>query len=62
MAKYIRGAACDQPMLLPPSVDDYVSEGSPLRALDAFVDSLFSLHSNAGIARRKARLLVVSKR
>ena len=40
MAKYIRGVDRNQPMLLPSAVDDYISEESPLRALDAFVDTL----------------------
>lgn len=40
MAKYIRSADRSQPMLLPAAVDDYVPRDSPLRALDAFVDSL----------------------
>lgn len=40
MAQYIRGIDRDQPMLLPATVDDYISRDSPLRALDAFVDSL----------------------
>lgn len=40
MAKYIRGVDRDQPMLLPTTVDDYIGEGSSLRALDVFVDSL----------------------
>jgi len=40
MAQYIEGTDRCQPMLLPPAVDDYVSPASPVRAIDAFVDSL----------------------
>ncbi len=40
MAQYIGGTERYQPMLLPAAVDDYVSSASPVRAIDAFVDSL----------------------
>ena len=30
----------DQTMLLPPRLDDYVSKDNPVRALDAFVETL----------------------
>jgi transposase len=40
MAEYIEGSDRYQPMLLPAAVDDYVSSASPVRAIDAFVDSL----------------------
>jgi transposase len=40
MAQYIEGTDRYQPMLLPAAVDDYVSAASPVRAIDAFVDSL----------------------
>jgi len=40
MARYIEGADRYQPMLLPAAVDDYISPASPVRAIDAFVDSL----------------------
>jgi transposase len=40
MAQYIEGTDRYQPMLLPTAVDDYVSSASPVRAIDAFVDSL----------------------
>ena len=40
MAQYIPGTDRHQSMLLPAAVDDYIPEESPLRALDAFVDSL----------------------
>jgi len=40
MAQYIEGSDRYQPMLLPAAVDDYVSSASPVRAIDAFVDSL----------------------
>jgi transposase len=40
MARYIEGSDRHQPMLLPAAVDDYVSSASPVRAIDAFVDSL----------------------
>ena len=37
---YKNGLARDQGMLLPPCVDDYVSADNPVRAIDAFVESL----------------------
>ena len=40
MAPYIEGTDRCQPMLLPAAVDDYISPASPVRAIDAFVDSL----------------------
>jgi len=40
MVHYIERADRYQPMLLPAAVDDYVSSASPVRAIDAFVDSL----------------------
>ena len=40
MARYIEGTDRYQPMLLPTAVDDYISPASPVRAIDAFVDSL----------------------
>lgn len=40
MAQYVEGDDRQQPMLLPAAIDDYVSKASPVRAIDAFVDSL----------------------
>jgi transposase len=40
MAQSIEGSDRHQPMLLPAAVDDCVSSASPVRAIDAFVDSL----------------------
>lgn len=40
MAQYIEGSDRYQPMLLPAAVDDYISPASPVRAIDAFVESL----------------------
>ncbi len=40
MAQYIEGADRCQPMLLPAAVGDYIPPSSPVRAIDAFVDSL----------------------
>ena len=40
MAQYVNGLDRSQPMLLPASVDDYVSAESPVRVIDAFVDQL----------------------
>lgn len=37
---YKNGLAREQAMLLPPCVDDYVSADNPVRAIDAFVDSM----------------------
>jgi transposase len=44
MASYIAGTDRYQPMLLPAAVDDYVPQDDPVRAIDAFVDSL-ELHA-----------------
>ncbi|MDX2313636.1 MAG: transposase, partial [Gammaproteobacteria bacterium] len=38
--RYKRGPEAAQPMLLPPSVDDYVAADSPVRAIKAYVDTL----------------------
>ena len=40
MPSYIQGHQRDQVLLLPESVDDYVSANDPVRLLDAFVDQL----------------------
>ena len=40
MAGFIEGADRRQTMLLPESLDDYVGEENPVRAVDAFVDML----------------------
>ncbi len=37
---YKAGQHRGQGMLLPPSIDDYVAEGNPVRAIDAYVESL----------------------
>jgi len=37
---YIEGANRDQRILFPDSLDEYISEESPVRVIDAFVDSL----------------------
>lgn len=58
MAQYIEGTDRCQPMLLPPAIDDYVSPASPVRAIDAFVDSLdlpavgFKVRDDASEGRR----------
>lgn len=38
--KYKKGVDRQQFMLLPPSVEDYVTEDNPVRAIDVYVDSL----------------------
>ena len=38
--KYKQGQDRQQGMLMPPSVEDYVDEDNPVRAIDAYVDSL----------------------
>jgi len=40
LRKYKSGTSRQQTALLPPSVDEYVSEGNPVRAIDAYVDTL----------------------
>jgi transposase len=40
MKRYIQGADRTQSILLPEQLDDYVTEDNPVRAIDAFVDSL----------------------
>jgi transposase len=37
---YIQGESRNQTYLLPPAIDDYITEDHPIRFLDAFVDSL----------------------
>ncbi len=38
--RYKTGAARDQISLLPPRIEDYVSKNAPVRAIDAYVDTL----------------------
>ena len=38
--RYKEGAEREQIILLPESIDEYVSEDNPVRVIDAFVDSL----------------------
>jgi transposase len=38
--RYKEGLSAEQPLLLPPSVDDYVPAGHPVRAIAAYVDTL----------------------
>lgn len=38
--RYKTGQCRHQMMLLPPSLDEYVSEGNPVRAIDAYVETL----------------------
>lgn len=40
MARFVEGADRSQCTLLPPALEDYVSEDNPVRAVDAFVDGL----------------------
>src|ERR1700759_5764315 len=40
MKRFIEGADRSQWTLLPESLDDWVSEDNPVRAIDAFVDAL----------------------
>lgn len=40
MSRFIAGADRDQVWLLPERLDDYVSEGNPVRFIDAFVEGL----------------------
>lgn len=37
---YIEGADRDQIILFPESIDDYISEGSPVRVIDEYVEQL----------------------
>jgi transposase len=37
---YIRGTACNQVILFPEAVEDYITEDNPVRFIDAFVSSL----------------------
>ena len=38
--QYISGEDRNQISMLPPSIDEYVTEDNPVRVIDAFVDSL----------------------
>jgi transposase len=40
MKRFVEGLDRGQSMLFPASLDDYVSEDNPVRAVDVFVDSL----------------------
>ena len=40
MARYVEGRSRSQNFLLPESVDDYVDENNPVRAVEVFVDAL----------------------
>jgi hypothetical protein len=40
MARFVQGDDRRQDYLLPASLDDYVSEDNPVRAIEAFIDSL----------------------
>lgn len=40
MKRFVVGEDRDQQVLLPPSLEDYVSEENPVRVVDAFVDEL----------------------
>ena len=40
MKRFIEGADRNQAMLFPERLDDYVSDDNPVRAIDAFVDTL----------------------
>ena len=40
MARYIEGRNRFQSFLLPESIDDYIGENNPVRAVEAFVDTL----------------------
>ena len=40
MKRFVEGVDRGQSTLLPASLDDYVSEDNPVRAVDVFVDSL----------------------
>ena len=49
--KYIQGDDRYQPTLLPPILDDYITENNPVRVIDAYVDSLDI--SGLGFAKSK---------
>ena len=40
MGRFVEGADRRQDFLLPASLDDYVSEDNPVRAVEAFIDAL----------------------
>lgn len=40
MGRFVEGEDRDQSMLLPACLDDYISEDSPVRVVDAFIDEL----------------------
>jgi transposase len=40
MSRFVQGQDRRQDYLLPPSLDDYVSAGNPVRAVEAFIDAL----------------------
>jgi transposase len=40
MKRFVEGEARQQVVLLPPCLDDYVTENNPVRVIEAFVDEL----------------------
>jgi hypothetical protein len=63
MKRFVEGEDRRQGVLLPGFLDDYVAEGSPVRAIDVFVDEL-GLHALgfAGVRRRRAALPIIPPR
>jgi len=64
---FVKGLDRDETMLLPPSVDDFVDRENPVRAVDAFVDSLdlqalgFELRNESAIGRASYHPAVLLK-
>lgn len=64
---FVRGLDRGETMLLPPSVDDFVDRENPVRAVDAFVDSLdlralgFELRDESAIGRASYHPAVLLK-
>jgi transposase len=63
MKRFIEGADRGQSTLLPECLDDWVDEGNPVRAVDAFVDALNLKNSvlMASFRRRRAALLTIRR-
>jgi hypothetical protein len=54
MKRFIEGGDRNQTTLLPGCLDDYVDDRNPVRAIDAFVELLYSGATNSSCWKEKA--------
>ena len=55
MKRFVEGADRGQSTLLPECLDDFIDEINPVRAIDAFVDTLVRNDANVTVRRSKGR-------